>query len=52
MAGGPFMLPGSGVDKGVTAEDWTGAGSLTLGAVACPEQGFLILTVICEGEGQ
>ena len=30
-----------------------GARSLTLGAVTCSQQGFLILTVICKGgEGQ
>lgn len=28
-----------------------GVQSLTLGAVTCPKQGFLVLTVICEEEG-
>lgn len=49
VAGGPFaLLPGPGVHKAVTEE--CRARSLTLGAVARPEQGLLVLAVICRGE--
>lgn len=51
-AGGPFALPpGPGVHKAVTRGVLArgGARSLTLGTVARPKQGLLVLAVICRG---
>lgn len=46
-----MLLPGPGVYGAVVVEglDRGRVGSLTLGAVTCPKQGLLVLTIICKG---